>query len=202
MAIRKKTEQIAKWQAYFPDSLPGNADLGLGSPTAMSFGTDSNFPDPYRRALFILDWAYGKIIAVHLMPEGASYRGQGEEFGTGRPLNGPGVDFGPDGSMYFVTGGRRTQSGLYRVRYVGGESLPSLGQAAAGEAKRARELRRRLERSGGPAGLWRCERDSGNRCVRRREARRVGGDVGRFIRRRLERCGSAAVGRRAVRGRK
>ena len=47
--------------------------------------------------------------------------------------------------MYFVTGGRRTQSGLYRVRYVGGEPQPSLGQAAAGEAKRARELRRRLE---------------------------------------------------------
>ena len=134
-----------KWPAYFPDSLPGNADIGLGSPTAMSFGTDSNFPEPYRRALFILDWAYGKIIAVHLMPEGASYRGQAEEFVTGRPLNVTGVDFGPDGSMYFVTGGRRTQSGLYRVRYVGGESQPSLGQAAAGDAKRARELRRQLE---------------------------------------------------------
>jgi putative heme-binding domain-containing protein len=134
-----------KWPAYFPDSLPGNADIGLGSPTAMSFGTDSNFPEPYRRALFILDWAYGKIIAVHLMPEGASYRGQAEEFVTGRPLNVTGVDFGPDGSMYFVTGGRRTQSGLYRVRYVGSELQPSLGQAAAGEAKRARKLRRRLE---------------------------------------------------------
>jgi len=134
-----------KWPAYFPDSLPGNAGIGLGSPTAIAFGTDSNFPEPYRRALFILDWAYGKIIAVHLMPEGASYRGQAEEFVTGRPLNVTGVDFGPDGAMYFVTGGRRTQSGLYRVRYVGGESLPSLGQAAAGEAKRARELRRRLE---------------------------------------------------------
>jgi putative heme-binding domain-containing protein len=134
-----------KWPAYFPDSLPGNADIGLGSPTAIAFGTDSNFPAPYRDALFILDWAYGKIIAVHLVPEGASYRGQAEEFVTGRPLNVTGVDFGPDGAMYFVTGGRRTQSGLYRVRYVGGEPQPSLGQAAAGEAKRARELRRRLE---------------------------------------------------------
>ncbi len=134
-----------KWPAYFPDSLPGNTDIGLGSPTAIAFGTDSNFPAPYRDALFILDWAYGKIIAVHLVPEGASYRGQAEEFVTGRPLNVTGVDFGPDGAMYFVTGGRRTQSGLYRVRYVGGEPQPSLGQAAAGEAKRARELRRRLE---------------------------------------------------------
>ena len=120
-----------KWPAYFPDSLPGNADIGLGSPTAIAFGTDSNFPAPYRDALFILDWAYGKIIAVHLVPEGASYRGQAEEFVTGRPLNVTGVDFGPDGAMYFVTGGRRTQSGLYRVRYVGDEPQPSLGQAAA-----------------------------------------------------------------------
>ena len=134
-----------KWPAYFPDSLPGNADIGLGSPTAVAFGADSNFPEPYRRALFILDWAYGKIFAVHLTPEGASYRGRAEEFVTGRPLNVTGVDFGPDGAMYFVTGGRRTQSGLYRVRYVGGESPLPLGQAADGEAKRARELRRRLE---------------------------------------------------------
>jgi len=134
-----------KWPAYFPDSLPGNVDIGLGSPTAIAFGTGSSYPEPYRRALFILDWAYGKIIAIHFKPEGASYRGQAEEFVTGRPLNVTGVDFGPDGAMYFVTGGRRTQSGLYRVRYVGGESPLPLEQAAVGEAKRARELRRRLE---------------------------------------------------------
>jgi len=134
-----------KWPAYFPDSLPGNADIGLGSPTAIAFGTDSNFPGLYRRALFILDWAYGKIFAIHLSPEGASYRGQAEEFVTGRPLNVTGMDFGPDGAMYFVTGGRRTKSGLYRVRYVGDEPPPPLGQAASGEGKRARELRRQLE---------------------------------------------------------
>ena len=39
-----------KWPAYFPDSLPSNADIGLGSPTAIAFGTESNFPEPYRRA--------------------------------------------------------------------------------------------------------------------------------------------------------
>ena len=135
-----------KWPAHFSDSLPGNADIGLGSPTAIAFGTGSHFPRPYRDALFILDWAYGKIIAVHLAPNGASYGGQAEEFVTGRPLNVTGMDFGPDGAMYFVTGGRRTKSGLYRVRYIGGESPALSGQAASAEAKRARELRRRLER--------------------------------------------------------
>ena len=51
---------------------------------------------------------------------------------------------GPDGAMYFVTGGRRTQSGLYRVRYTGKESA-SFGQEVAVEADRARSLRRSLE---------------------------------------------------------
>src|SRR5206468_1838979 len=59
------------------------------------------------------------IYAVHLRRAGATYRGRAEVFLKGRPLNVTGLDFGPDGAMYFVTGGRRTQSGLYRVRCNG-----------------------------------------------------------------------------------
>ena len=48
-----------------------------------------------------------------------------------------------------MTGGRRTQSGLYRVRYVGTTEPSSLGQvldqAGLDEAKSARALRRKLE---------------------------------------------------------
>ena len=51
--------------------------------------------------------------------------------------------------MYFVTGGRHTKSGLYRVRYVGTTEPSSLGQvldqAGLDQAKRARALRRKLE---------------------------------------------------------
>ena len=71
------------------------------------FGTRSNFPRPWRDALFILDWAYGIICAVHLTPHGASYTGRSEVFLQGRPLNVTGLDFGPDGAMYFITGGRQ-----------------------------------------------------------------------------------------------
>ena len=60
-----------KWPPYFPDhadnALP-TLDIGRGSPTAVAFGTNSNFPPDYRRALFILDWAYGRIVAVNLAP--------------------------------------------------------------------------------------------------------------------------------------
>ncbi|MBO61509.1 MAG: heme-binding protein [Verrucomicrobiales bacterium] len=138
-----------KWPGYFPESLPSNLDIGLGSPTAIAFGTDSRFPEKYRRALFILDWAYGKIIAVHLTPNGASYRGRFEDFVVGRPLNVTGADFGPDGALYFTTGGRRTQSGLYRVRFTGRQKTSTTAGAPDQEnqdaARQARALRRQLE---------------------------------------------------------
>lgn len=108
------------WPPYYPDhpddALP-NIDIGKGSPTAVKFGTRSHFPGRFRQALFILDWAYGRILAVHQVPRGASYLMAAETFLKGRPLNVTDLDFGPDGSMYFVTGGRGTQSALYRVRH-------------------------------------------------------------------------------------
>jgi putative heme-binding domain-containing protein len=140
------------WPPYYPDH-PDNAqpsvDIGRGSPTGVKFGTKSNFPSEFRRALFILDWSYGRIIAVHMTPRGASYACRAEEFLKGRPLNVTDLEFGPDGAMYFVTGGRKTQSGLYRVRYVGptvAEQPPSPQQVARTEhATKARALRRKLE---------------------------------------------------------
>lgn len=141
-----------QWPPYYPDH-PDNAppmlDIGKGSPTAVRFGYGSRFPPKYREALFVHDWAYGRIIAVHLEPRGASYVGRAETFVKGRPLNVTGLDVGPDGALYFVTGGRKTQSALYRVRYVGGQPLPAEPTvqltARRSQAERARQLRHRLE---------------------------------------------------------
>ena len=140
------------WPAYYPDhpdnALP-NLDIGKGSPTGVRFGIASHFPLRYRKALFILDWAYGRIIAIHMMPRGASYVCRGETFIKGRPLNVTNLSFGPDGAMYFVTGGRKTQSGLYRVRYVGPRiaETPQTPQQVARRhhAQQARALRHKLE---------------------------------------------------------
>jgi putative heme-binding domain-containing protein len=140
------------WPPYYPDhpdNAPPNVDIGKGSPTGVKFGARSQFPPPYRQALFILDWAYGRIVAVHLSPRGASYLGHAETFVKGRPLNVTDLGFGPDGAMYVVTGGRKTQSGLYRIRYIGppvAEAKPTPQQAArATHAVQARQLRRKLE---------------------------------------------------------
>jgi glucose/arabinose dehydrogenase/mono/diheme cytochrome c family protein len=134
------------------DNLPAVCDIGLGSPTGVTFGYGARFPAKYCEAFFIADWAYGRIIAVHLRPVGASYRGEMETFVAGRPLNVTDVTIGPDGAMYFITGGRRTQSALYRVCYTGGESTDALAPHDSPQNVTVRALRRDLEKlQSGPA---------------------------------------------------
>lgn len=117
-----------EWPPYYPDhadnALP-TVDVGKGSPTAVKSGARSSFPDRYRRAMFVLDWAYGRILACHLSPRGAGYACRVESFLAGRPLNVTDLDFGPQGHLYVITGGRKTQSALYRIRYVGPNSAPA-----------------------------------------------------------------------------
>lgn len=112
-----------KWPEHYPDSLPTTIDIGPGSPTGVVAGTQAKFPAKYQRAVFINDWTYGTMWAIHLTPEGASYAAEKEEFLFGKPLPLTDVVISPlDGAMYFAIGGRRTQSALYRVTYTGGES--------------------------------------------------------------------------------
>jgi putative heme-binding domain-containing protein len=117
-----------KWPAYYPDSVPAVYNVGPGSPTGICFGHGTRFPAKYQEALFMCDWSYGKIYAVHLTPEGSAYKGEMEEFLNGSPLPLTDVVVNPkDGALYFTIGGRRTQSGLYRVTYVGNEpTAPSV----------------------------------------------------------------------------
>jgi len=135
---------------YAPDSVPTTFDVGRGSPTGVKFATGSHFPERYRSALFALDWAYGRIVAVHLTPRGSSYYGSGETFLEGRPLNVTDLDFGPDGAMYFVTGGRKTQSALFRVRHTdvtnGDQAMTVQSEARQKFSEQSRLQRHKLER--------------------------------------------------------
>ena len=134
-----------KWPEYYPDSLPAAVDIGPGSPTGIVFGTGAKFPAKYQQALYAADWSFGKIYAVHLTPHGASYRGTFEQFVAASPLPVTDLVVRPqDGALYFTIGGRGTQSGLYRVSYVGKESTEPVGVTADAGAV-ARAVRRRLE---------------------------------------------------------
>jgi len=139
-----------KWPAWSPDSLPANVDSGLGSPTGLTFGTHSNWPGRFRTALYGADWQHGRLLMLDLTPHGASYRGQYSVFLEGSPLNVCDLTFGPDGALYFITGGRGSQSGLYRVTLIDPEaamaSLPAPLEAAPTESTAAaHQLRRQLE---------------------------------------------------------
>ena len=135
-----------KRPTFYADNLPAVLDIGPGSPTGMTFGYGAKFPAKYQNALYALDWSWGKLYAVHLKlaPNGSSYTATKEEFVTGAPLPITDAIVHPgDGAMYFTIGGRRVQSGLYRVTYVGDESTDLVETSP--ETTDALELRRSLE---------------------------------------------------------
>jgi putative heme-binding domain-containing protein len=133
-----------KWPTYYLDSLPPVVDIGPGSPTGVGFGYGAKFPAKYQDALYICDWSYGKLYALHLAPRGGTYTAEVEEFLSGTPLPLTDLVVNPkDGALYFAIGGRRTTSGLYRVVYEGAESTAPSRDTDAGAEDRA--LRHSLE---------------------------------------------------------
>ncbi len=115
-------ESSGKLLEYCPDVVPPLVNVGPGSPTGMVSGQNAAFPAKYQKAIFACDWTYGTLYAIHLTPKGAGYDAKLEEFITAKPLPLTDVVIGKDRAMYFSTGGRRTQSAVYRVTYIGKES--------------------------------------------------------------------------------
>lgn len=133
-----------KWPEWYPDSLGSVIDIGPGSPTGIVFGTDAKFPPKYQQALFISDWSYGVVYAVHMEPKGSTYTATKERFLAAAPLPVTDLVVNPkDGAFYFTIGGRRTQSGLYRVTYTGSEATAPAKLADTGSDMR--KLRQSLE---------------------------------------------------------
>ena len=134
-----------KYPEFYPDNLPATLNIGPGSPTGVTFGYGAKFPAKYQEALFALDWSWGKLYAIHLKPSGSTYTAVKEEFLSGAPLPLTDAIIHPaDGAMYFAIGGRRVQSGLYRVTYQGTESTaPAKPGFVAG--RNARHQRKQLE---------------------------------------------------------
>lgn len=139
-----------KWPASYADSLPPLLDIGPGSPVGVEFGYGTRFPAKYQKALYICDWTFGTMYALHLEPDGSTYRAVKEEFVSRTPLPLTDVTVGPDGALYFTIGGRGTQSELFRVRYVGKEpTAPADLREPRGAELRA--LRRQIEAYHAPA---------------------------------------------------
>ncbi|HEX5668480.1 MAG TPA: heme-binding protein [Chitinophagaceae bacterium] len=132
-----------KWSARFPDNNPSLLNIGQGSPTNVVYGGKARFPEKYRKSIFAFDWSFGIIYAIHLEPSGATYKATGEEFLSGSPLPLTDGVIGPDGALYFLTGGRRLESDLYRVYYGNGKE--DVSAPANTPLNEEHQIRRKLE---------------------------------------------------------
>ena len=107
------------WPDYYFDSLPTMTDTGRGSPTGVVVYDHVMFPRRYHDAIFMGDWSRGRILAIYPKPHEGTYQTEVETFAAGKPLNVTGLDVGPDGALYFCTGGRGTEGGIYRIVWRG-----------------------------------------------------------------------------------
>lgn len=140
-----------KWPAYYADSLPELVNIGPGSPVGVDFGYGAKFPAKYQKALFICDWTFGTMYAIHIEANGSTYRATKEEFVSRTPLPLTDCTVGKDGALYFTIGGRGAQSELFRVTYVGSDDTSPIDlkkwdtSPGAASAVAARERRRQIE---------------------------------------------------------
>jgi len=109
----------AKWPAYYLDGLPAVIDTGRGSPTGLEVYNHYRYPVRFHNALFACDWSQGRIVLFRMKPSGGGYKATSEVFLEGQPLNATDLAVGPDGWLYFATGGRGTEGGVYRVVWTG-----------------------------------------------------------------------------------
>ena len=98
------------------DSLAPMYETGRGSPVGVEHYEHVVFPDRYRNAVFLADWSAGCIFAL-ISTRGAAMGALVEKFCIGTPFNATDLAVGPDGALYFCTGGRGTEGGVYRIVY-------------------------------------------------------------------------------------
>lgn len=107
----------SKMPRYYIDTLPSVDDVGRGSPVGVCFYHHTAYPEEFEGAFFMGDWSRGRIRVIFPKRAGATYTGETVDFVVGEPLNVTDVAVGPEGFLYFTTGGRNTRGGVYRVRY-------------------------------------------------------------------------------------
>ncbi len=111
----------------FLDMPPVVASFGRGSPTGVVCYRHDQFPRAYRGALFVLDWTFGRVLALPLRSQGATWKTPAPvsfmsaigQFGFA-PTD---VEVAPDGSLFVSVGGRGTRGSVYRISYTGNDAI-------------------------------------------------------------------------------
>jgi len=103
--------------------------------------------------MFACDWSYGRIYAIHMQTTGATYTATTEVFLSGRPLPAVDIQVGPDGALYFLTGGRGVQSAIYRVTHQSNIAPQSPLRTQDADARSIRRKLETLHESDDPASI-------------------------------------------------
>jgi putative heme-binding domain-containing protein len=110
-----------KYQDEYFDVLPTLRHLRRGSPVGMETYQSYAYPSRFFDSLFEADWSRGRLLYTELTRTGATYRGREDlaEFVHGEPMPITDLEVGPDGNIYFTTGGGGANGGLYKVTWTG-----------------------------------------------------------------------------------
>ncbi len=129
-----RDKNIFRLPPYFPDVTAPLATLGRGSPTGVAVYKHSSFPARYHGGLFVLDWTFGRVMFLPLVPKGATYQSIPEPFIESVGLKGfapTDIEVDPvTGELFISIGGRGTRGAIYRVRpgtaaTAGNQAMPS-----------------------------------------------------------------------------
>ena len=116
--------------AWCVDTQPAIIDLGRGSPTGAIFGTHTRFPSKWRWALFSGDWAQGRIQAIWTGADDSGIeKGSVDFLSSDSALPVTDVEVGPEGGLWFLSGGRGARGGVFRVVDPAGASQPLSNQS-------------------------------------------------------------------------
>ena len=110
------------WSAfpsYFVDQTPAMTSTGQALPTGAVQYEHRQFPKRFHGSIFFADWSQGRILTAKPLPNGAGFTAKPAAFLSGRPLNVSDLAVAQDGQLYFCTGGRGTEGGVYSIRWNG-----------------------------------------------------------------------------------
>ncbi len=110
----------------YPSMPPVAGRFGRGSPSGVVCYRHTQFPESYRGAVFVLDWTFGRILALPLQHDGSVWSSEPIEFATAAGQYGfapTDAAVGPNGDLFVSVGGRGTRGGVFRISW--GDSNPA-----------------------------------------------------------------------------